>query len=447
MLFKRKIYEEMIRWKESLKIKRKALLIKGLRQVGKTTIINEFTKEFYDEAIYLNFLDNQEFKEIFSSSLIANEIINKLKTFFTDKKFIPNKTVFVFDEVQECPNARYSVKQLMENSSFDVIMSGSLLGLRGYNKFKNKIPTGFETILYMYPMDFEEYLRAKKVPIESINYIKSCFANLTKVDTFLNNLFMNYFKEYLLVGGMPEAVSTYLESKDYRSSYSVLKNILEQYKDDFGKHLDENDNSVINKNLFGNIMAVYSSIPAQLSKENKKFTYNMLGKYASANKYLDSIMWLEEFGLIKLCYNLSALSLPLEGYKRSDCFKVFVTDTGLFMAMLGLESYQKIISNELTTYKGAIFENIVADALIKNNKNLYYFSKNGGLEIDFITLIDGEICALEVKSNDGRAKSLKEVLTNKNKYDVKKNYKLINGNVYNGELIKSIPLYMAFLIK
>lgn len=240
MMFNRKILNEIYKWQESLKIKKRALVIKGLRQVGKTTIVQDYCKRNYDNVVYINFMDNESIKRVFDGDLIVDDMIRDLSGSLIGTKFIPNKTVIIFDELQECANARSAIKPFMLDGRFDIIATGSLIGLRGYNKKNSKgIPTGFEYFLEMYPMDFEEYLWARGISDETINYIKECYLNQKKVSDSININMMNYFKEYLCVGGMPDAVNTFLLTKDLNQVYDIQHYILEQYKDDFGKHLDK----------------------------------------------------------------------------------------------------------------------------------------------------------------------------------------------------------------
>lgn len=446
-MFKRKILNEIKKWKDSLKIKRRALVIKGLRQIGKTTVVKHYCESNYKSVIYINFMDNKSIKKIFDGDLIVNNMIRDLSAALPGSKFIPNETVIIFDEIQECVNARSSIKPFMLDGRFDIIATGSLIGLRGYNKKKSKgVPTGFEYLLNMYPMDFEEYLLAKGISEDIIEYIKKCFYNKEHVSDVLNDSMMNYYKEYLCVGGMPDAINTFLQTNDLNQVYDVQYNILEQYKDDFGKHLDENENQKINQKELVRIMEVYNSIPNQLAKENKKFQYSVINKNAKGREYRNAITWLEEFGLVKICYNMNVLELPLEGNKDEDIFKLYVADTGLFVAMLEKGTTNNILNGDLKIYKGAIFENVIADALTKLGKKIYYFSKNTGLEIDFVTNFKNELTLIEVKANNGNAKSLKEVLTNKTKYNVNRAIKLIDGNIGENKNIYTIPLYMAFLL-
>lgn len=445
-MFKRKIMDEILKWENSLSIKKRALIIKGLRQVGKTTIVKNYCNGKYDNVVYINFMDNTSLKKIFDHDLVVNDIVRDLSAAIPTARFIPNKTVIIFDELQECANARSAIKPFMIDGRYDIIATGSLIGLRGYNKKKSKgVPTGFEYTVTMYPMDFEEYLYAKGVSEDLLSYIKNCFLKKEKVSESINSSFMNYFKEYLCVGGMPDVVDLFLKTNDLNQVYDLQKNILEQYKDDFGKHLDENEEEIINKVELTRIMEVYNSIPNQLAKENKKFKYSEIAKNARAREYYDSIIWLKEFGLINVCNNISNLELPLDAYKKDDEFKIYVADTGLFIAMLEKGTTNNILNGDLKIYKGAIFENIIADAFSKIGKNLYYYSETRGLEIDFISKFDNELTLIEVKAKNGNAKSLKEILSN-DKYDVDKSFKLIDGNISIQGKVVTIPLYMAYLI-
>lgn len=445
-MFERKILNSINKWKESLKIKKKALIIKGLRQIGKTTIVQEYCNANYENVIYINFMNNNLIKQIFDGDLIVPRIIRDLSALLPNVRFIPNKTVLIFDELQECANARSSIKPFMLDGSYDIIATGSLLGLRGYNKKRSKgIPTGFEYVLTMKPMDFEEFLWAKGINKDLINYVKECFINKEKISDTTNNSLMNYFREYLCVGGMPDVVDTFIRTSDLNQVYDIQTNLLEQYKDDFGKHLDENENEYYNQKELIKIMEIYNSIPSQIAKENKKFQYSVVNKYAKSREYKNAITWLEEFGLIKLCHNLTSLDTPLNAYKDEDYFKIYVADTGLFIAMLERGTTFNILNKNLGIYKGAIYENIVADAFIKLNKNLYYYTKSSGLEIDFITMFNNKLTPIEVKSTNGNAKSLKTILTD-DKYNVEFAIKLIDGNIGYANNILTIPLYLAFLI-
>ena len=446
-MFKRKIYKELETWHESLKIKKRALLIKGLRQIGKTTIAKSFAYNNYENVVYINFMNDTEVKQYFNGNLSVPLLISYLSSYYTNQRFVPGKTVIIFDEIQECSRARSSIKAFMEDGNYDIIATGSLIGLRGYKKSNASIPVGFEKVIEMKPMDFEEYLWAIGINENTLKLINDSFNNMESVPKPINDNLMRYFNEYLCVGGMPDVVSTFIETHNLQMVRDFQLGLLESFKDDFAKHLNDEDNTEIDKTLLTKIIDVYNVIPSQLAKENKKFVYSEISKNARGREYLDAIVWLEEYGLINRAYNLNTLELPLEGNKDKSTFKIYMADTGLFVAMLDGRTANSILTGDLNIYKGAIYENIIADSFSKNHKKLYYYTKTSGLEIDFVTVYQNLLTVVEVKAKNNKAKSLLEVLTNKAKYNVKSNYKLIDGNVGNNGIVNTIPLYMASYIK
>ena len=444
-MFRRKIMAELEAWKNSSG-KKKALVIKGLRQIGKTYSVQEFAKENYKNVIYVNFKENESAKKIFDYDLNVNRIIIDLSALIPNSRFEEGNTVIIFDEIQECANARSSIKPFCEDGRFDIIATGSLLGIKGYNKKKGKgVPTGFERVVYMKPMDFEEFLWAKGINENVIDYIRECYETKTPVSEATHQAMLRYFKEYICVGGLPYIVDRFISTNDMNVVWQEQHDIIEEYKDDFGKHLDENENEEIDFSLLGRIKRVFDSIPAQLAKENKKFVFSALEKKGRSEKYLPAIQWLCDFGIINLCYNLSNISDPLEGNKIDSIFKIYMQDSGLFISMLDRDCAAKILSGDLGIYKGAIFENIIADSFSKQDKKLYYFHKDSGLEIDFVSKIKNEISLIEVKATTGNTKSANTVLKN-SQYDVNVCYKLSENNVgVVGNRI-AIPYYMSFLL-
>ena len=444
-MFRRKIMLELENWKNSIG-KKKALVIKGLRQIGKTYSVREFAKENYKNVIYVNFKENESAKKIFDYDLNVNRIIIDLSALFPNSRFEEGNTVIIFDEIQECANARSSIKPFCEDGRFDIIATGSLLGIKGYNKKKGKgVPTGNERVVYMKPMDFEEFLWAKGINENVIDYIRECYETKTPVSEATHQAMLRYFKEYICVGGLPYIVDRFISTNDMNVVWQEQHDIIEEYKDDFGKHLDENENEEIDFSLLGRINRVFDSIPAQLAKENKKFVFSTLEKKGRSEKYLPAIQWLCDFGIINLCYNLNNISEPLEGNKIDNIFKIYMQDSGLFISMLDRDCPAKILSGDLGIYKGAIFENIIADSFSKQDKKLYYFHKDSGLEIDFISKVKDEISLIEVKSTTGNTKSANTVLKNP-QYDVNLCYKLSENNVGVAENKITIPYYMAFLL-
>ncbi|MBQ3712921.1 MAG: ATP-binding protein [Spirochaetia bacterium] len=445
-MFKRKIIKQFEEWKTSGG-KKKALVVRGLRQVGKTSSVLEFARKAYKNVVYINFKEMDEAKGVFKGNLDVNRIIIDLSALIPNAHFESRRTVIIFDEVQECANARASIKPFMEDGRFDIICTGSLLGIKGYNKKKGKgVPTGFERILSMKPMDFEEFLWAKGIGEDVIGYLRECFEKKKPVSDTVHAAMLRYFKEYICVGGLPYIVDRFVATSDMNVVYREQKDLLEEYKDDFGKHLDEDENEELDLALLGRINRVFDSIPAQLAKENKKFVYSGLEKKGRSEKYQAAIQWLYDCGLVNICYNLSNISEPLEGNKIDSVFKLYMQDSGLFTAMLDKGSAAKILSGDMGIYKGAIFENIIADCFSKQDRKLYYFRKDSGLEIDFITKVDDEIALIEVKATTGNTKSADSILKNP-KYDVKYCYKLSENNIgVCGKKI-TIPYYMAFLLE
>ncbi|WP_173474661.1 ATP-binding protein [Fibrobacter succinogenes] len=445
-MFKRKILKEFENWKTSGG-KKKALVVKGMRQIGKTSSVLEFARANYENVVYINFKENENAKRVFDSDLNVGRITIDLSALFPNVHFVENKTVIIFDEIQECANARASIKPFMEDGRYDVICTGSLLGIKGYNRKKGKgVPTGFERIIYMKPMDFEEFLWAKGIGENVIAYLKDCYEKKEPVSEATHNAMLRYFKEYLCVGGLPYVVSRFVETNDMNVVWQEQQDILEEYKDDFGKHLDENENEEIDRTLLGRINRVFDSIPAQLAKENNKFVYSQLEKKGRSENYQTAIQWLYDCGIINICHNLTNIAEPLEGYKIENTFKIYVQDSGLFVAMLERGTAAKILSGDLGFYKGAIYENIIADCFSKQGRNLFYFRKDSGLEIDFVENIGGEIAIIEVKATTGRSKSAKTVLSNDN-YAAKVCYKLSENNIGVADKMVKLPYYMAMFLE
>ena len=445
-MFRRKITDALLEWKNSGMSKRKAAVVKGLRQIGKTVAVKEFARSNYDNVVYIDFKKTVSAKAAFEGDIDVGRITMMLTAVLPDARFVPGHTVIIFDEIQDCARARFSIKAFVEDGRYDVIATGSLLGIRGYNLKDRDVPIGFEHTLRMYPMDFEEFLWAKGVSPQIIGYVQDCFAERKPVDEPVHSAMRRHFSEYICVGGMPAVLATFLERNDLNAVRQSQHDLLEQYRDDFGRYLDQNENEATDTEMMGRINQVFESIPSQLSKENKKFQYAMISKNARGKAYSGAIQWLADYGLINKSYNLSSLQLPLNGNKNESVFKVYMADTGLFVSMLDRGTYSDILSGELQTYKGAIFENVISDILSKNGVRLYYYHKDSGLEIDFISKHEGKVCLIEVKSHTGNTKSAKSILGNKKDYDLDLCYKLGSYNVGFMNGILTLPDYMAPLV-
>ena len=443
MMLKRKIEKILGRWKESGD--RKPLVIKGIRQCGKTYIVRKFAKENYESVVYMNFILEPGVKSAFTGNIDVDTIILNLSALIPDCRFLEGRTCIVLDEIQECKEARTALKSFHIDGRFDVIATGSLLGVKGYGKSKkvqeeqDSVPVGYETVVDMYPLDFEEFLWANGISGRVIDSVKSCFENETVVPDGIHKAMMDLLYRYVIVGGLPDVVNCFLETKNVELIYKMQRNLLAEYKEDMIKYADDADKP--------HIRECFESIPMQLAKENKKFQYSVVKKGGRASQYLGSIQWLEHAGIVRRCYNTQATELPLEGNSIKECFKVYTTDIGILMAMLDYGTQVDVLKGNLLAYKGAIFENLMADFLCKSGQKLYYFHKDSGLELDFLVRFKGECVILEVKAHTGKAKSMMTVLKNKNVYHVKSAIKLGHYNVgRKGELL-TLPLYMGFLLE
>ncbi|MBQ7244574.1 MAG: ATP-binding protein [Bacilli bacterium] len=448
MEFKRKIIREFETWKNSLKSKRKALVIKGLRQIGKSYIVEKFARGNYPNVVKIDFKKEPRMKACFGSDLNVDILVTNISANKPGSLFVPGKTVLILDEIQECSAARASLKSFMEDGRFDVIATGSLLGIKGYNsKYSGGVSVGFEHTLYMKAMDFEEFLWAIGIDEKTISYVRDCFANNSPISEAVHNAFTRYFREYICVGGLPDVVKKFIETRDMNQVRAEQLDLIEGYKDDFAKHLDENEEEKVDKALLAQINKVFDSLPSQLAKENKKFMVSKIDKRGTLELYSSAIQWLVDYGLVDRCHNLSVPEFPLEGNKIAEIFKIYFTDTGLLVASLDEGAAGHILSGDMGIYKGAVYEESFADAYLKKGKKLYYFSKESGLEIDFILQADDGVRLLEVKAKDGRTKAASELLKNKDKYhDIKGLIRLKDSNVGIVDNIATYPTYMSFLI-
>ena len=447
-MYERKIMSELLAWKNSAAGKRKALVVKGLRQVGKTFVVERFARENYENVVFIDFKANESMKAAFEGDFVVDRMTLDISARMPSVRFVPGKTVLVFDEVQECVNARASVKAFMADGRYDVVCTGSLLGIKGYNRKKGRgVPTGSERILYMKPMDFEEFLWAKGVGKDVIDYLGDCLRDRTPISEATHQAMLRHFHEYICVGGLPAVVERFLATSDMNAVLQEQRDLIDEYKDDFGKHLDENEREEVDLELLARVNRVFDSIPAQLAKENKKFQYALLQKKGRSETYQAAIQWLHDAGMVSLCHNLSVPQAPLEGNKVDNVFKLYMQDTGLFTAMLEQGTAAEILSGNLGMYKGAVYENIVADAFSKMGRELYYFRKDSGLEIDFVTRMGGETWLVEVKATTGNAKSLSTVMKHPDIYGPCRACKLGAYNIGEANGVLTLPYYLAFMLR
>lgn len=436
-MLKRKIEQRLQEWKRSPN--RKPLLIIGCRQCGKTYSVLDFAKKNYKHVVYLNFFENPDYCSVFEGSLEIDNITMLLSALLgSEAVFEPGNTILVLDEVQECPDARTALKFFHLDGRYDVIGTGSLLGVRGYGKEPKSIPVGYETTIDMSPLDFEEFLWANGISEVVIDSLRKNIRAVTPVPEALHKKMRQLLLQYTVVGGMPDVVQTFVDTKRLDEVLNMQRDIVRSYEDDMIKYANQKDKS--------HILECFQSIPKQLSKENKKFQYSVVKKGSTASKYAGSLQWIEDAGIISRCYNLTATELPLDGNAQDDVFKVYMRDCGLFISMLEDGTQFDVLQGNLARYKGAIFENLIADMFTKMGRKLYYFHKNSGLEVDFVIRYKGACTLVEVKASSGNTKSTKTILAHPEKYHVNSAIKLGDYNVGKSGEILTLPLYMAFLL-
>ena len=444
-MLKRKIENQLIEWKNQTN--HKPIVIKGIRQCGKTFIAKKFAEAHYKHVVYLNFAQKPELSIPFEGSLEVDDIIMGITAMVKGAIFEPGKTCLILDEIQDCPQARTALKFFKLDNRFDVICTGSLLGIKGYgikhpngeHEMPRSIPVGYETILTMYPLDFEEFLWANGIAEPIIDKLKECLLNETPVPLAIHTRLKDLLLQYTIVGGLPEVVNTFLSTHNLSLVKALQNDIVDGYKDDMVKYADSADKP--------HIRQCFESIPSQLAKENKKFQYSLVKKGATASKYAGSLQWTEDAGITRRCYNLSITELPLDGNAINDIFKIYVSDTGLFVSLLEDGTQSDILQGNLFGYKGAIFENLMADIFGKMGRKLYYYHKDSGLEVDFVMRYKGKCTLVEVKATSGNAKSTKTILAHPEKYHVDSAIKLGDYNIGRNGQVLTLPLYMAFLLR
>ena len=437
-MLKRKIEQKLSDWKGIEN--RKPLIIKGCRQCGKTFSVLDFAKKNYKNVVYLNFYENPDYASVFAGSLEVDTIVMMLSALLgREAVFESGSTVLILDEIQECPEARTALKFFRMDGRYDVIGTGSLLGVKGYGKEPKSVPVGSETVIDMYPLDFEEFLWANGIAEPVIEMLKKCLEDETPVPEALHSRMRQLLLQYAVVGGMPDAVQTFVDTKQMDEVLQIQRDIVRSYENDMVKYAEKKDKSRIRE--------CFQSIPKQLSKENKKFQYSVVKKGSTASKYAGSLQWIEDAGIIVRCYNLSITELPLDGNALEEVFKVYMSDCGLFVSMLEDGTQFDILRGNLYGYKGAIFENLIADIFGKMGRKLYYFHKDSGLEVDFVIRYKGQCTLVEVKAATGNTKSTKTILRHPEKYHVNHAIKLGDSNVGRTGQLLTLPLYMAFLLK
>lgn len=415
------------------------LIIKGARQVGKTETIRRFAKENYKNVIEINFITEPVYKVIIEEGFSADNITKLISRIDPSKHFDAGETLLFFDEIQDFPEIVTALKFFKEDGRYDIICSGSLLGVQ-YHRIAS-ISVGYKTDYQMYSMDFEEFLWAKGYEEETISDMLCHMLSGTLFSEAEQRIFSNLFLEYCILGGMPAIVSSYMESGTFEGSLALQHQLLTDYENDIVKYAEGLDKA--------KILSVYRSVPAQLAKENKKFQYSKVTKGGRSKDYMGCIEWLKDAGLINVCECLQFPELPLKGNVNADKYKVYISDTGLLVASLDDEAQIDLRANKnLGVYNGALYENFVAEALIKQGYGLYYYSKeNSTLEEDFFVRSANELIPVEVKSNTNRSKSMRQLIKNDTYGDIRHGIKFTTGNVGISDAIVTFPYFCAFLLK
>ena len=450
-MLRRKIENTLEQWKSTSG--HKPLVIMGIRQCGKTFIVQHFAAAHYKTVVYINFIKQPERINAFVGSKDVNVILLNLSAQIQGVSFTPGDTCFIFDEIQECPEARTSLKFFKEDGRFDVIATGSLLGVQGYGDEKkkqrrrlvelkepgiNSVPVGSEDIIEMYPLDFEEFLWANGLSEDVVETLRKCYREEKPVPAGIHVAMKQFLNLYVTIGGLPEPINVFLKTNNMNEVSKAYKSILKEYRDDMVKYAPDKDKP--------HIRECFNSIPKQLAKDNKKFQYNKVKPGGRSDTYLGSLQWLEDAGIICRCYNTDITGLPMEGNAKDNVFKVYTADIGLLVEMLGPGVRADILQGNLGGFKGAIYENLMADTLHKKEQNLYYFQKDSGMELDFLVRINGECVPLEVKARTAQAKSVKTVLNHPEKYKVKHVIKFGDFNIGRDGQLLTLPNYMQFLL-
>ena len=422
---------------EWLKNSNKALLVTGARQIGKTWLIrDEIDKSSYTK-FEVNFIDQPGMVEYLNAEMSAEEFLVKLKMIMPEN-CKPHETVVFFDEIQKCPEIVTKIKFLVDEGSFKYVMSGSLLGVE--LKGIASAPVGYLTVLRMYPMDFEEFMVANSVSKTTLDMLKEKFMNCSPVDEFIHQKLLYMFFVYLIVGGMPDAVKKYIETKDIREVDNVQRDIVTLYKEDFSQYELED------KKL--RLKAIYDIIPAELNKQNKKFVFTMLDKELKFDRYENSFLWLKDAGVALPIYNVDAPMIPLMASKSSNVFRLFSNDIGLLTSAYPAETKMELINKNGEVNNGAHFENVVAQQLVANGFEPYFCKKKNVGELDFVIELSGRVVPIEVKS--GKTYKSHKALNHfmdVTDYHMERAYVFSIGNVEKEGKVIYLPIYMCYLLK
>lgn len=436
-LLKRKIDNYLNNWKQNKD--RKPLIVKGARQIGKTKSITAFAEANYKSVIAINFVEQQKYKQIFNDGYEVDTVIKNISLLDPSLKFIPNDTILFFDELQECPECATSLKFFCIDGRYDVICSGSLMGIN-YNKIASN-SVGYKEDYEMHSMDFEEFLWAKGYSEEFVEELYSHMLNGKPFSELQLETLFDIFRDYMTLGGMPDVVRTYIENKNFSGTLEIQRQLLADYEEDITKYAVGLDKAKI-KNI-------YNHISVFLAKENKRFQISKISHNARNREYVGVVEWLTDAGIINPCYCLAEIELPLKGNYDPKLYKIYFKDTGLLIASLDEEAQEDLRANRnFGTYKGAIYENIVGDMLVKQGYRLYYYKQdNPALEMDFFVRDSESLIPVEVKANDGATPSLKKLIANDKYPDIRFGIKFGYKNIGFANGFYTFPYFLGFLLK
>ena len=434
---KRKIDIYLKEWKNSKN--RKPLIIKGARQIGKTTSIEKFGRENYKSFIEINYISMPQYKQIFQDGYTTENIIKNISLLNSEYKFIPGDTLIFFDEMQEYPDTATSLKFFNEDGRFDVICSGSLMGIN-YNQIHSN-SVGNKEDYTMRSLDFEEFLWAKGYGEEQIESLYICMKEVKPLTNIQFDVMMNNFKDYLITGGMPEIVSTFIDNKNFSGILNMQQKLLTDYEEDITKYAGGLDKS--------KILDAYKKIKIFLGNDNKKFQITKLKDGARNREYVGVIDWMDRAGIINISYALDHLEMPLKANYNPDNYRLYFGDTGLLIGSLDEESQSDLRNNQnFGTYKGALYVNIVAEMLTKAGFDLFFYrDEQSKIEMDFIIRDEKSIIPVEVKAGDNATYSLNRLIDEKQYKNIKYGIKLCNKNIgFNGKFY-TFPYFMTFMLK
>lgn len=442
-MLKRKVYRELLEWRSERKNGlKKCLLIKGARQVGKSYIVKAFGKAEYRSFIYIDFFRQPNLKAIFNGELSADEIYKRMTANMPEIELIRGDTLIFLDEIQYCGNARTAIKFLADDMRYDVISSGSLLGLSyGDDDDDNvetpsSIPVGYERQIEMRSLDFEEFLWAYGYKEETIAELKGYLDNGEQIPESIHNRYEMLFREFMVVGGMPEVVADFAENKDFNRVARIQADILAEYQDDISKHAKGREKQYVRM--------CYDAVPKQLAREIKKFQYSTVEKGQTRRKFGGSIKWLKDANIVNACYNVREPYLPLMANADENQFKLYINDTGLLTRMYGTEIKLAILNNTIKgNAKRGIYENVIAECLVKRGYALYYYKPDDSHEIEFIIEKNSGTVPVEVKAGNTASVSLNTFIKD---FSPNIAYKLIGGrNGVNG-VKYTLPHYMVMFL-